>query len=51
MKIERHCDIGKDFKKLKRFPAPEESLEAWERYFCLKGINETAALASFGAVR
>ncbi|OQA37126.1 MAG: hypothetical protein BWY53_00038 [Parcubacteria group bacterium ADurb.Bin326] len=50
MKIERHCDIGKDFKKLKRFPAPEESLEAWERYFCLKGINETAGVCKYSGL-
>jgi hypothetical protein len=44
MKIERHCDINKDFKKLKRFPAPQESLEAWERYFCFKGFQETSGI-------
>ena len=40
MKIVEHNDIGKDFKKLKRFPAAKESLEAWERLFYLKGLND-----------
>ena len=44
MEISRHPDIEKDFRKLSRFPAPKESLEAWERLFCLKGIKETPAI-------
>jgi hypothetical protein len=47
MQIFRHCDIEKDLKSLKRFPAPEESLESWERLFCLKGIKETPAVDEF----
>lgn len=41
MKIVRHDELEKDFKKLKKYPAPKESLESWERLFCLKGIKET----------
>ena len=44
MEIFRHDDIKKDFRALKRFAAPQESLEAWERLFCLKGLQETPAI-------
>ena len=47
MELSRHDDIEKDFKNLKRFPAPQESLEAWERLFCLKGIKETPGIDQF----
>lgn len=47
MEIFRHDDIEKDFGLLKRFAAPRESLEAWERYFIFKGIKETPAIAQF----
>ncbi len=47
MQIFRHEDIEKDFKDLKRFRTPEESLEAWERLFCLKGIKETPSVEMF----
>ncbi len=44
MEIFRHKDVDKDFKKLNRFPAPRESLEAWEILLLLKGIHETPAI-------
>jgi len=44
MEISRHPDIEKDFRLLRRFAAPKESLEAWERLFCLKGLRETPAI-------
>lgn len=44
MLLERHLDIDKDLKKLRRFPAPHESLAAWERLFCLKGQRETPGI-------
>ncbi|MEK7658628.1 MAG: hypothetical protein AAB352_02065 [Patescibacteria group bacterium] len=47
MKIIRHEGIEKDLKNLRRFPAPLESLEAWERLFCLKGLGETPAIEAF----
>ena len=47
MEVSRHDDIEKDFKNLKRFPAPQESLEAWERLFCLKGVKETPGIDQF----
>ncbi|MEI7424740.1 MAG: hypothetical protein WCK10_01325 [Candidatus Staskawiczbacteria bacterium] len=47
MKIIRHEDIGKDLKNLRRYSAPLESLEAWERLFCLKGLSETPAIEAF----
>ena len=47
MLLKRHCEIGKDFKNLKRFPAPEESMEAWERLFCLKGLRETPGIEQY----
>jgi hypothetical protein len=47
MNVCRHGDIEKDFKKLRRFPAALESLEAWERLFCLKGLRETPAIDPF----
>jgi len=47
MKIVRHPGIDKDFKELKRFPAPAESLEAWERFFVFKGLRETPGIESY----
>src|SRR3989338_8873121 len=47
MELSRHEDIEKDFRNLRRFPAPQESLEAWERLFCLKGIRETPGIDPF----
>ena len=47
MQVFRHNDIEKDFKNLKHFSAPRESLESWERLFCLKGIRETPAIDEF----
>ena len=47
MEIVRHEDIVKDLKNLRRFSAPLESLEAWERLFCLKGLRETPAIDAF----
>lgn len=44
MQIIYHSEIEKDFKSLKRFPTPKESLEAWERLFCLKGLTETPGI-------
>lgn len=44
MMIQRHCDIEKDLRNLRRFPASIESLEAWERLFCLKGVRETPGI-------
>lgn len=51
MQLSRHCEIEKDLKKLKRFQAPLESLEAWERLFCSKGLKEISGikqLSGFG---
>ena len=47
MRIIRHEDIEKDIKKMRRFPTPIESLEAWERLFCWKGLCETPAIEAF----
>lgn len=47
MNIVRHEDIEKDFKNLRRFQAPLESLEAWERLFGLKGLRETPVIDAF----
>lgn len=47
MIIDRHEDLAKDFKKLKRWPAPVKSLEAWERYFCFKGLRETPGIVPY----
>lgn len=47
MEIFRHPDIKKDFHALKRFVAPDDSLEAWERLFCLKGLREMPAIDAF----
>lgn len=44
MEIIRHCHIEKDLRALRRFPAAIESLEAWERLFCLKGLKETPGI-------
>lgn len=54
MRITRYCDIDKDLRLLKRFPAPLLSLEAWERLFCLKGLKETPGIEKipgFGALK
>lgn len=47
MKIIHHPDIEKDFRNLKRFPAPQESLEAWERFFVFKGLAETPGIDQY----
>jgi hypothetical protein len=47
MNIVRHENIEKDLRNLRRFQAPLESLEAWERLFCLKGLRETPAIDPF----
>ncbi|MBU4299275.1 hypothetical protein KJ636_04490 [Patescibacteria group bacterium] len=47
MRIVRHNDIVKDLRNLRRFTAPLDSLEAWERLFCLKGLHETPAIDAF----
>ena len=47
MEISRHNDIEKDFRALRRSAAPQESLESWERLFCLKGLRETPAIDAF----
>lgn len=47
MRIVRHDDIEKDLKNLRRFQAPLDSLGAWERLFCLKGLRETPAIDPF----
>lgn len=47
MEIIRHEDTARDMKKLGRFQAPLESLEAWERLFLLKGLKETPAIDLF----
>ena len=44
MELSRHDDLEKDFRSLRRFPAAKESLEAWERLFCLKGLRETPVI-------
>ena len=47
MEISRHGDVEKDFRTLKHSAAPHESLESWERLFCLKGLRETPAINAF----
>src|SRR3989344_918071 len=47
MEVSRHDGIQKDFRDLRRFQAPEESLEAWERLFALKGLRETPAIDAY----
>ena len=47
MELFRHEDVVKDLNKLRRFTAPEKSLEAWERLFCLKGLKETPGIDAF----
>jgi len=47
MEICRHEELEGDFKRLKRFSAPQESLEAWERFFALKGLRETPGIDHF----
>ena len=47
MDIVHHNDIEKDFKNLKRFPAPQESFDAWKRYFAFKGLQETPGIEQY----
>ena len=47
MQIHRHPDVDKDLKRLKSFSAPQESLEAWERFFHSKGLKETSGLDKY----
>ncbi len=47
MQIIRHSEIENDLKRLKRFSAPSESLEAWERFFCSKGLKETPGITPY----
>jgi len=42
-----HCNIEGDFKRLKRYPAPKESLEAWERLFCYRGLDSTPGIKRY----
>jgi len=44
MEVSHHPDIKKDFKKLKRYPSAKQSLEAWIRLFCVKGLAETPGI-------
>jgi len=47
MDIVWHDDIERDLKRLNGFPPPRESLEAWQRLFCAKGLKETPAIDSY----
>lgn len=50
----RHADIGKDLRNLKRFLTAVDSLEARERLFIAKGLQETPGIdqyAGFGNSR
>ncbi len=47
MQLARHYEIEKDLKKLKKFQAPLESLEAWERFFYAKGLKETPGIKKY----
>ncbi len=47
MNVIRHENVGRDLKNLRRFPAPLESLESWERFFSVKGLEETPAVDRF----
>ena len=47
MNVVRHKDIEKDVRDLRRYSAPLESLEAWERFFSLKGVQETPCIDRF----
>jgi len=47
MNVIRHEDIEKDLRNLRRSSAPLESLEAWERFFSLKGVQETPGIDRF----
>ena len=47
MKVVRHEDVEKDLKNLRRYSAPLESLEAWELFFGLKGLQETPGIDRF----
>lgn len=47
MDIVWHDGIERDLKRLNGFPAPRESLEAWQRLFCSKGLKETPAIDSY----
>lgn len=51
MEICRHSGIEVDLRNLRRYPAPLESLEAWERLFILlKGLKETPAIDIFSGL-
>lgn len=47
MDVFRHEDVVKDIRNLRKFAAPEQSLEAWERLFQLKGLKETPGINPF----
>ena len=47
MNVVRHEDVEKDLRNLRRSSAPLESLEAWERFFSLKGVQETPGIDRF----
>ena len=51
MRILRHVKIAEDLDHLKRkskFITPSESLEAWEKLFCVKGLTETPGIDRCG---
>ncbi len=47
MEIIRHDGISSDLKKLKRFAAPADSLEQWERLFSAKGLQQMSGVKPF----
>ncbi len=47
MEVCRNEEIEKDLKNLRKFSDPRESLAAWERLFCLKGLAETPGIDPF----
>jgi len=47
MTVSLHSDIEHDLRKLKRFPAAQETLEAWVRLFCVKGLDGTTGIDQY----
>lgn len=44
MEVTFHEAIDKDLKKLKKYPAPKESIDAWVRLFQVKGLEGTPSV-------
>lgn len=46
-RVIRHPNIESDIKALRKFRTAKESLEAWERLFCARGLHEMPGISPY----